>query len=136
MKTFFRFLLAIFFCGMGIVHFAATDLFVAAMPPYLPYPRALVWISGVCEILGGVGVLIPSVRRLAGYGLVALLVVVFPVNLHMALHPEVTRGFSVSPLLLWLRLPFQVVFIAWVLWCTREEMKPVLQMELRSGAWA
>jgi len=136
MKTFFRFLLVVFFCGMGIVHFAATDLFVATMPPYLPYPRELVWISGVFEILGGVGVLIPSVRRLAGYGLVALLVVVFPVNLHMALHPEVIQGFSISPLVLWLRLPFQAVFIAWVLWCTREDVKPVLHMELRSGAWA
>lgn len=124
MKKFFRFLLAGFFCFMGVLHFVAADLLVSFMPPYLSSPRALVWISGICEFLGGIGVLVPQLRRWAGYGLILLLIVVFPVNLHMALHPETVQqsvAWPFLPFLLWARLPFQIVFVAWVWRCTQDK---------------
>jgi len=87
------------------------------MPPYLPAHLALVYVSGVFEILGGIGVLVPRVRSMAGWGLVALLVAVFPANLHMAMHPELFPGFSSGAL--YARLPFQLFFLWWAWWATR-----------------
>jgi uncharacterized membrane protein len=118
-RRIFRHLLAVFFIGAGVMHFVKPDFYVAIMPPYLPWHLPLVWISGAFEILGGVGVLFPQpLRRWAAWGLVALLVAVFPANLHVALHHLAVGGHAVSPLFNWVRLPFQLVFIAWVLWCT------------------
>jgi len=78
-RQIFRYLLAIFFVGAGVMHFVSPDFYVAIMPPYLPWHLPLVWISGGFEILGGIGVLFPHpLRRWAGWGLVALLVAVFP----------------------------------------------------------
>jgi len=85
------------------------------MPPWLPWPLALVYVSGVAEVCGGIGVLFPFTRRWAGWGLVVLLIAIFPANLHVALQGRMP-GFSFSPLTLWLRLPFQVVLLAWVWW--------------------
>jgi uncharacterized membrane protein len=105
------------FIFMGVAHFVFADAFVHIMPPYLPFPRALVWVSGFFELLGGIGVQLPRVRRAAGYGLVALLLAVFPANIHMALnHVSAPDGTVIPPALLWARLPFQLVFIAWVWW--------------------
>ena len=84
------------------------------MPSYLPWPRELVLISGVAEIAGGVAILIPRLRRLAGWGLIALLLAVFPANLQVALHGW--EGVHIPQWLLWARLPLQVVLIAWVYW--------------------
>jgi uncharacterized membrane protein len=115
----FRYLLAVFFVGAGVMHFLKPDFYVSIMPPYLPWHLPLVWISGCFEILGGVGVLFPQpLRRWAAWGLVALLVAVFPANLHVALHDVAVGGHAASPLFNWVRLPFQLVFIAWVIWCT------------------
>ena len=78
--------------------------------PYLPWPVALVYISGVAEILLGTLLMLPRTSRLAGWGLIALLVAVFPANIHMALHPELYP--TMSPRALWIRLPLQGVLIA------------------------
>ena len=94
------------------------------MPSYLPWHRELVYISGFFEILGGIGVLFPQpLRRAAGWGLVALLIAVFPANLHVALNNISMGGDPPNPTLNWMRLPFQLVFIFWVLWCTRPPSK-------------
>lgn len=85
------------------------------MPPWLPAPAMLVIVSGIAEIAGGIGVLIAPVRRWAAWGLIALLVAVFPANLHVALHGW--PGVDFAPWILWLRLPFQLVFIWIVYWC-------------------
>lgn len=85
------------------------------IPPMLPWPGALNAISGAAEILGGLGLLSVGTRRLAGWGLIALLIAVFPANLYVAIQGHMT-GLDVSPLTLWLRLPFQALFIAWVWW--------------------
>jgi uncharacterized membrane protein len=111
--------LSLFFILAGINHFAATDFYLRLMPDYLPAHLELVYISGVFEILGGVGVLVPSVRSMAGWGLVALLIAVYPANIHMALHPELFPEFSRSAL--YGRLPLQFVLIAWAYWASRPE---------------
>ena len=112
-----RVLLAFFFVGAGALHFSKTSFYLAIMPPYLPYHLELVYVSGVCEILGGLGVLVPTLRRAAGYGLLALLVAVFPANIHMATAAIQDGGLTVLSLLLLLRLPFQLVLAAWVYFC-------------------
>jgi len=90
------------------------------MPPWLPAPNVMNAVSGVAEILGGLGLLLPATRRIAGWGLIALLVAIFPANLHVALQGQMP-GTTFSPLVLWLRLPFQAVFIATVWWVALRE---------------
>ena len=93
------------------------DPFVRIVPAWLPAPLALVLVSGVFEILGGVGLLVPRARRAASFGLVALYLAVFPANVNMAIHHLTFDGVTpIPPALLWGRLPFQILFIAWALW--------------------
>ena len=115
LRSTFRWVLAIFFVVAGANHVRAPAAYLGMIPPWLPWPQGLNAISGACEILGGVGILIPRVRMWAGWGLIALLVAVFPANLHVALLGRMP-GFDFSPTFLWLRLPFQAVFVAWVWW--------------------
>jgi uncharacterized membrane protein len=111
-------LAAAFFITAGILHFTKTAFYLKIVPPYIPWHLAMVQISGVCEILGGLGLLIPLTRRTAAWGLVALLIAVFPANVYMVTDPVAAGAASMSPVLLWGRLPLQLVFIAWVLWVT------------------
>jgi uncharacterized membrane protein len=111
-------LLAAAFTAAGVLHFVRPLMFARIVPPFLPWPTALVYVSGVAEILGGLGLLIPALRPWAGLGLIALLVAVFPANVYMAVAPE-RAGFGIAPVWLWLRLPLQVLLIAWVWWATR-----------------
>ena len=112
-----RVLLGLLFVGAGAMHFVAPTAYIAIMPPYLPAPRALVLISGACEIAGGVGLWCPpSLRRAAGWGLIALLIAVFPANIEIALHGAQIGRVWVSSFWGWVRLPAQAVLIAWVWW--------------------
>jgi uncharacterized membrane protein len=106
-KVVMKWLLAVAFIAAGVNHFARAEFYVAIMPPYLPWPHELVLVSGVFEILGGIGLLIPRLRVAAAWGLIALLVAVFPANVHMALHPEALpeRFAGVPPVVWWVRLP-------------------------------
>lgn len=112
-------IISLYFLTGGVAHFVATDLFILSMPEYLNYHFELVIISGVFEILGAIGILLPQSRLLAGYGLMALSVAVFPANINMALHPE--QFAATSELLLWLRLPFQLVILWFIWWAIRPE---------------
>lgn len=112
-------LIGIFFVGVGVAHFTHADYFVGIMPPYLPWHLELVYLSGVFEILGGVGVLIGRTRTLAAIGLVALLFAVYPANIHMAMNPELFP--DVEPVALYLRLPMQFVLMGWLWWATRPD---------------
>jgi uncharacterized membrane protein len=106
---------ALFILG-GVGHFVATDVYMKIMPSYLPYPRALILLSGVFELALGILLLVPGTSRLAAWGLIALLVAVFPANVFMYRHPE---KFSIPPTLLLLRLPLQGVLILWAFAYTR-----------------
>ena len=113
-----RVMAALAMIGVGIDHFVAPDFFVRIVPRLLPAPLVLVWVSGFFEVLGGAGLLVPRVRRAAGIGLVLLYIAVFPANINMCLHPEL--GGSIPLWALWLRLPFQLLFIALALWVSRK----------------
>jgi len=104
--------LAAFFIAAGANHFANPAPYLAMIPDYLPAPGELVWISGAAEVLGGLGVLYPGTRVLAGWGLILLLLAVFPANLNAAMHGW--SGMTLPPWILWLRLPFQPVLLWWV----------------------
>ena len=104
--------LGLFFVLAGILHFVRPRPYVRIMPPYLPWHLELVYVSGAAEIILGVLVLIPRFTALAAWGLIALLIAIFPANVHMALHTELYPRIK-PPVLLWIRLPFQGVFIAW-----------------------
>lgn len=106
-------LLGVFFIAAGANHFIHPDFYIRIVPQWLPAHAPLVQISGGCEILGGIGVLLRKTRRIAGVGLIVLLVAVFPANLEMALHPELYRDIG-TPLAFYLRLPLQLVLLAWV----------------------
>ncbi len=110
-------LLSVAFITTGILHFLRTESYESIMPDYLPAHRDLVLVSGVAEIAGGLGMAFVGTRRAAGVWLVALLVVVFPANLNMALHPGHFK--SIAPSLLWARLPLQGLLIWWVFWASR-----------------
>jgi uncharacterized membrane protein len=111
-----RGIFAALFIGVGISHFLTPNFFLRIMPPYLPYPRALVLVSGVFEVALGILLLVPRTSHLAAWGLIALLIAVFPANLYMYQHSE---QFRVSPTLLLLRLPLQGLLILWAYLYTR-----------------
>ena len=114
MRTLSIYLLAALFVAAGIAHFVRPQVFARIVPPYLPAPLLLVYLSGAFEVLGGLGLLLPATRVYAGWGLIALLIAVFPANVHMALHPE---AFPQIPAWgLYARLPLQLVLIGWVYW--------------------
>ncbi len=85
-----------------------------AIPDYLGYHKELVAISGLFEILGALGILVPQTRLLAGYGLIALIIAVYPANINMALHPK--EFTEIAEFLLYIRLTFQILFIWFVWW--------------------
>jgi uncharacterized membrane protein len=107
----------LWFMGGGVTHFTNPDFFVSIMPPYIDYHLPIVYTSGVFEILGAIGILIPALRRWAGYGLFLLTICVTPANIHMWLHPELFP--EVSETLLSLRLFVQVLLLACIWWSTQ-----------------
>jgi uncharacterized membrane protein len=108
-----------FFVFAGAMHFVKPRAYKAIVPPYLPAPEALVYASGVAEIAGGVGLMVPSARRGAGWWLIATLLAVFPANVHMALNPRQFPKVPGGAPALWARLPLQLGFIGWVLGAMR-----------------
>ena len=116
-RTFALWVLAAFFMVAGANHFLNPGPYLGMMPPYLPWPARLILVSGIAEIAGGLAILIAKMRRLAGWGLIALLVAVFPANVQVALHGW--PGVQIPQWTLWARLPLQGVLIAWVYWVCR-----------------
>ena len=119
-KTVMKYLMAVFYIATGINHFRNPAFYVSIMPPYIPWHLAMVYISGVIELVLGVMVLIPKYRTLAAWGIIALLIAVYPANIHMAMNPHLYPQYS--PILLrYVRLPFQIVFIALAYWFTKPD---------------
>jgi uncharacterized membrane protein len=104
------------FIAAGVLHFVTPAPYLAIMPPWLPAPALLVQISGVAEVMGGVGLLLPRWRRAAGSGLIVLLLAILPANVQMLLNYQARGAPSGEITLLWLRLPLQLLLIAAVWW--------------------
>jgi uncharacterized membrane protein len=113
-----KYLFAAIFIFTGFKHFQNPEFFLKIMPPYLPWPSALHLTAGFFEIVLGVALLIPRFQRLAAWGLIALLVAVYPANIHMAVHHEL---YDLSMTFHWIRLPLQFVLIAWAWWFTKAD---------------
>lgn len=118
-KELLRGFLAIPLIFVGITHFTAADQYARIVPPPFP-PFASVYLSGVFEILGGIGLFIPWVSIVSAWCLISLFIAVYPANIYMALHMIKLDHIPQNPALYWLRLPLQAVLIAWAYWYTRQ----------------
>jgi uncharacterized membrane protein len=118
----FKIAFAAIFVFSGVNHFVHPEIYLRIMPPYLPLHQELVYVSGAFEVALGILLLAPKTSRFAAWGLIALLVAVFPANIFMATHPE--QYPEMYPFLLWLRLPLQGVLVAWAWAYTRPRRGP------------
>jgi uncharacterized membrane protein len=116
-----RLLLATLFLFAGTVHLVDPRFFLPIMPPWIPFPLLCIEVSGVFELLGGAGLLIPPrrIELFTGWGLTLLLVAVFPANIYMAAAHIQIHGVPSQPWIAWARLPLQPLLIFAVLWVTR-----------------
>jgi len=108
----------VWFMVGGITHFTNPDFFVSIMPPWIGWQLPIVYISGVLEILGAIGILIPSLRQLAGNCLILLVICVTPANVHMWAYPELFP--DVSEALLSIRLVVQIILL-WIIWSSTRQ---------------
>lgn len=120
-KLILKYLLGLFFALAGLNHFINPNFYLKIMPPYLPWHLFLVYLSGCFAIVLGIMLLVPRYTRVAAWGLIALLIVVFPANIHMAVNSELYP--NIHPVALWFRLPLQGVFMAWAYWYTRRDIR-------------
>jgi uncharacterized membrane protein len=111
-------LLGTLFVLAGANHFVHSNFYISIMPPYLPWHAALVYLSGVAEIMLGIMLLFAVTEGLAAWGMIALIIAVTPANVHMAMHSELYPDYR--PGALWARLPLQLVLIAWAFWFTHD----------------
>lgn len=133
-KELLRVILSASIILVGSLHFVIPEPFVKIVPFYLPYPLALVYVSGFFEILGGIGLLLPPVSCAAAWGLVALFVAVFPANINMAVNQINLPGIPSSPVFQGIRLPLQAVLLAWAWWYT-QPTKDSGQASLLPSKW-
>jgi uncharacterized membrane protein len=120
LKTPILYLTAAFYMAVGVYHFVNPDFFVAIMPPYLPLHLEMVYLSGFFEILLGALLVFPKTRKLAGWGIILLLLAVFPANIHLALSAEAQAALGTSSAVAVGRLPFQFLFMGIAYWFTRD----------------
>ncbi len=111
-----RWLLALLFIVAGLNHFRDPAVYLTMMPPWVPWPEILHKVAGAAEVAGGIGVLVPHVRQVAAWGLLGLLLAVFPANLHLAWYGWPEAPVAMARWVLWLRLPLQLGFAGWVWW--------------------
>ncbi|MDQ2774786.1 MAG: DoxX family membrane protein [Acidobacteriota bacterium] len=116
MRKYLRWTAAGFYAFAGVLHFVKTSSYLKIMPSYVPWPQAMVYLSGAAEIAGGIGLLVRRFRRWAAFGLIALMVAVFPANIYMATnHVQVTSA-PLPDWVLWARLPVQLLLVWWLLY--------------------
>jgi uncharacterized membrane protein len=118
-KALLKYLLAVFFVFAGANHFRKPDFYLAMMPPYLPWHVPLVYLSGVLEMLFGLMLMIPKLTHVAAWGLILLLIAIFPANIYMAQHADLFPWTTQKALLI--RLPLQLVLLLWAYWFTRRD---------------
>jgi len=115
-KTISIYIMGLGYMAVGIMHFVNPDFFLKIMPPYLPWHLELVYLSGVCEIFLGGLLLLPKYRFYAGWGLILLLIAVFPANIYLAQSETAQQALGVSQEAAIIRMPFQLVMIALAYW--------------------
>ena len=120
LKKFVIYLMSISYVGVGVTHFTNSEFFLNIMPDYLPWHLELVYLSGAFEILLGLLIVFKNTRKLAGWGLIALLIAVFPANIYLAQSGEAQQALEISKEMAIARLPFQLLFIAIAFWFTRD----------------
>lgn len=118
----------------GLTHFVVPELYVQIVPPYLPFPLGLVYLSGIAEAVFGAGLVFERTRRLAAWGIIGVLIAVFPANVYMATSDVVIQGTpggtaDPSEAARWGRLPIQVVLVLWAWWYTRSMPEDAEQPE-------
>ena len=118
-KRILKWLLGIAFIAAGMLHFIYAGFYLKIMPPVLPAPLFLVYLSGVFQIALGILFLISKFTRLAAFGLIALLIAVFPANIYMAANPQIFPEYS--PAALYIRLPLQLILIVLVYWISKKQ---------------
>ncbi len=129
LKEIFRVILAVSMIVAGVTHFTSADQYVRIVPPQLPYPLEIVYLSGFYEILGGIGLLVPPVSQAAAWGLLALFIAVYPSNINMAVNLIKIDHIPNSPWVHVIRLPFQAVLIAWA-WLYTKPSDPEKQASI------
>ena len=120
-KPIFRRMMSFFMIAAGISHFIIPGQYIKIVPGVLPNPAAIVYVSGVFEILGGIGLLVPQVSALAAWGLVLLFIAVYPANLNMAINGIEIENIPNTWWFQAIRLPLQFVLIAWAWWLTKPD---------------
>ena len=118
------YVIGVSYAAAGVMHFVAPKAYTRVVPPQFPRPIALVYLSGIAEIVLGIGVLIRRTRQQSGGGIIALLIAVFPANVHMATSDVATDAApdwadGITRAAMWVRLPLQGVLILWAWWYTR-----------------
>jgi len=125
MKRALLFVMAAFYMGGGSLHLIRPDFYLPMMPSYLPAHELLVFVSGLAEIALGVSLLIPKLRKVAAWAVIALLIAVFPANVNVAMHNTAIFGATEGAgWFNWVRLPIQALLIAWAWWYTRPAPSP------------
>ena len=116
-KPFSIIVMSWFYIYTGLLHFTNTNWFLQIVPPYLPMKTELVYLSGLFEVILGFMLIVPALRYYAGWGLILLLIAVYPANIYLAQ----TNGaaMNTSALVAWGRLPFQFLFIGIAYWHTK-----------------
>jgi len=117
-KRFLKYLLAISFISAGVYHFINPSFYLKMMPPVLPAHLLLIYLSGFVEIALGIALPIPKFTRAAAWGIVALLIAVYPANIYMAMNAELFPEYQ--PISIYLRLPLQFLLIAWAFWFAKK----------------
>ncbi|MCB0720992.1 MAG: DoxX family membrane protein [Ignavibacteriae bacterium] len=108
---------SVMFIFTGISHFTNTEAFLAITPDFIPATKEMIYLSGIFEILGAIGLQLPRFRKFSAWGLILLLLAVFPANINAAVNGILTEvAFGIGIWYLWVRLLFQPVFIWWVWW--------------------
>lgn len=118
------YIMGVSYIAVGITHFVNPDFFLAIMPPFLPFHLELVYISGFIEILLGILLMIPKSRKIASWGLILLLLAVYPANIYLAFNKDAQEALNISSFAAsWIRLPMQFIFLAVAYWHTKENHK-------------
>lgn len=121
LKTFSYYFFGVLYILAGALHFINPEFYLKIMPPYLPWHLPLIYLSGIAEIVLGIGLLLPKSREMAAWGVIALLILVFPANIYLAFSESAQEALGTSQFIaLWVRFPIQGLLIAIAWWQTKE----------------